>query len=225
MTAAQLADPSTACVDVVVIDPDRIKKLIPEFQVLRDAGDQYAAMGVGAESREIARRIVAEAQLRQLSFLCYTTGSSSAFVENIAAAKAAGYETQVTMTSRPTNEAIVRSMQRGDQSTTDRGRYAHIGELKKSHAGASRNLAVWKESPFVDKWRVYDTSVGGWTEDISATRSSCSVGMWTSTLMTPSSAFPCRVIAGVLRSRTPLLSTICYAWPTGARHSCRSFRP
>jgi Zeta toxin len=116
MTAAQLADPLTGVPDVVVVDPDRIKKLIPEFQLLREAGDQIAALFVRAEAASITRRIVAEAQRRRFSYLCYTTGSSPSFLEHIAAAKAGGYETQVTMTSRPTNEAIVRSMQRGDRS-------------------------------------------------------------------------------------------------------------
>jgi len=165
MTAAQLADVSSGCPGVVVIDPDRIKKLIPEFQLMRAAGDQYAAAGVRAEAAAIARRIVAEAQRRELSYLCYTTGSSPGFVDHLAAAKAAGYRVQVTMTSRPTNEAITRSMQRGDRSSTDKGRYANIGELKDAHAGASRNLALWKDSQLVDEWRLYDTSVAGWAEE------------------------------------------------------------
>jgi hypothetical protein len=168
LTAAELADPTSGRADVVAIDPDRIKKLIPEFQVLHEAGDQYAALGVRAEAGAIARRIVDEAQLRGFSYLCYTTGSSPGFLDHLAATKAAGYKVQVTMTSRPTNEAITRSMQRGDRSLSDMGRYAHIGELKESHVGASRNLELWKDTPFVDNWRLYDTSSEVWADEAAA---------------------------------------------------------
>lgn len=140
--------------NVVAVDPDRIKTMLPEYQRLIDANDPYAASAVHEESSEIAKRVAAEAEKRGLSVLLDSTGSSSSFVSKLEAAKAAGYDVQVTMFSIRTNEAIVRAVRRGDRS----GRYVAITPLKKAHAGASRDMAIWKDAEFVDEWKVYDNS-------------------------------------------------------------------
>jgi 2'-5' RNA ligase/predicted ABC-type ATPase len=140
--------------DVVHIDPDRIKAMLPEYRTLKDADDFYAAQGVHEESSVIAKRITEEAQRRGLSTIIDTTGSSSSFAQKLDAARAAGYDVRVTMFSTPTNEAIARSVARGNRS----GRYVAIQALKRAHAGASRNAAIWKDSPGVREWRIYDNS-------------------------------------------------------------------
>ena len=38
------------------------------------------------------------------------------------------------------------------------GRYVAIESLKKAHTGASKQLAIWKDSPSVKEWRVYDNT-------------------------------------------------------------------
>lgn len=140
--------------DVVAIDPDRIKMMLPEYKELRDKGDPYAASGVHEESSALAKAVTAEAQRRGLSILVDTTGSSRSFVGKLKDAQKQGYAVQVTMFSIPTNEAIMRSLSRGERS----GRYVSINPLKAAHAGSSRELANWKNDPAVSSWRVYDNS-------------------------------------------------------------------
>lgn len=140
--------------DTILVDPDRIKQMLPEFREIVDARDAYAATAVHEESSYIAKAVVQEARARGYNVVLDTTGSSGGFVEKIKVFADAGYETQVSMVSVPTNEAIVRSMARGDHS----GRYVSIGPLKGAHRGASEQLPRWMSSPDVDRWTLYDNS-------------------------------------------------------------------
>lgn len=140
--------------DVIHIDPDVLKEMLPEYGKLRDAGDFYAASGVHEESSMLAKAITAEAQKRGFSVIIDTTGSSSTFPAKIAEMARKGYEIQVSMFSTPTNEAIARSLKRGAK----RGRYVALEALKGAHAGASRELGIWKDLKFVKEWRVWDNT-------------------------------------------------------------------
>lgn len=151
---SELEAEGTAPVDTVLIDPDRIKLMLPEYATLRDAGDLHAAAFVHEESSALANEIRVEAQRRGLSMLVDTTGSSDGFLTKLGEAKAAGYDVKVTMFSTPTNEAIVRAMARGDKS----GRYVSTWALKHAHSGASKQLGIWKDSPLVKEWKVFDNS-------------------------------------------------------------------
>lgn len=139
--------------DTVLVDPDAIKEMLPEYQQMRDAGDAYAAYGVHEESSAIAKMIVVEARSRGISIVLDTTGSSGGFVKKIEAVVNESYEAHVTMVSAPTNEAIMRSVARGDRT----GRYLAINSIKHAHAGASKQLEVWMHDPNVAAWRIYDT--------------------------------------------------------------------
>lgn len=142
--------------DVVTVDPDRIKFMLPEYARIRDAGDYTAASVVHEESSDIAKAVTAEAQKRGFSTVVDTTGSSRMFETKLTAAHDAGYQVKVTMFSTPTNEAIERSIARGDRSESRR--YVSIEPLKKAHSGASEQLASWSTSPNVDEWRLYDNT-------------------------------------------------------------------
>jgi histidinol phosphatase-like PHP family hydrolase/2'-5' RNA ligase/predicted ABC-type ATPase len=140
--------------DVIYVDPDRIKEMLPEFVKLRDAGDAFAATAVHEESSLLSKEVIRQAIDRGYSVVIDSTASGSSFVGKLEAAAARGYDVQVTMVSIPTNEAITRSVLRGDQT----GRYVVIPQLRKAHAGASANLALWKDEQTVGSWRVYDNS-------------------------------------------------------------------
>lgn len=140
--------------DVIAIDPDRIKTMLPEYMKLLDAGDPSAAAAVHEESSALAKAIVKRAQDQGYSVLVDTTGSSSTFVDKLEASAAKGYDVKVTMFSTPTNEAITRSVSRGDRS----GRYIAIQPLKTAHKGASTELDKWRSSKGIGEWRVYDNS-------------------------------------------------------------------
>lgn len=141
---------------VIHIDPDAIKKMIPEYQQIAEAGDTYAASAVHEESSALAKTIQKMAQDQGYSVLLDTTGQGSKFVGKIHDFHDLGYETHVSMVSIPTNEALVRAMARGDRS----GRYVNTHPLKEAHRGASVALDLYRDDPLVNHLRVYDNTEG-----------------------------------------------------------------
>lgn len=150
VTATELDDRA----DTIFVDPDRIKEMLPEYQALVADDDVYAAYSVHEESSAIAKQVVAEARRRGFNVVIDTTGQSDTFTTKIEGFKADGYETQVSMISVPTNEAIARSITRGEE----KGRYIAMRVLTDAHAGSARQMERWTRSPGVDRWKVYDNS-------------------------------------------------------------------
>ena len=140
--------------DIVHIDPDAIKEMIPEYKAMLEQRDTYAAYGVHEESSDIARLIKEKAEAQGYSVIIDTTGSSERFVSKMRDMHEAGYDVQVSMTTIDTNEAIMRTLSRGDK----RGRYVPVKSVKKAHAGASQQMETWIKEDFVKSWRVYDNS-------------------------------------------------------------------
>ncbi len=148
--------------DYVVIDPDRIKAQLPEYKIVRDAGDPSAAAIAHEESSQIAKDITAKALANGYNVVIDTTGSGSGFTAKLIQAADAGYDVQVTMFSIPTNEAIVRSIARAERvGGSSFGRYVRVDPLKDAHKNASVQLDKWKDLDAVKEWRVFDNSGGG----------------------------------------------------------------
>lgn len=151
--------------DFIIVDPDRIKKMMPEYKALIAAGKivpadgLYAAAGVHEESSDLAKLIAEDAMSRGYNVVFDTTGSSPKFLQKIIKAKEHGYETQVTMMSVPTNDAVVRSIDRAERAgSSSEGRYVSVKALREAHAGASQMMPLWQKSGAVDSWRVFDNS-------------------------------------------------------------------
>lgn len=140
--------------DVVLINSDSIKTMLPEFKKLVDEGDLYGASGVHEESSTLSKLIEKEARARGFNVVFDGTGSSGSLLERIESYARQDYKVDVRMTSIPTNDAIVRAMARGDHS----GRYVAVDAIKDAHRGASKMLAIWKDSPLVEDWTVIDNS-------------------------------------------------------------------
>lgn len=144
--------------DVIFIDADRIKKMIPEYKKMTEAGDAYAANGVHEESSAIARMIAKRARAEGYSIVIDSTGSSGRFLQNVQDFIDEGYKTQVSMVSIPTNTAIVRSIQRAEKvGGASEGRFISVTTLKAAHRQASLQLIKWQHMKGL-QWRVYDNS-------------------------------------------------------------------
>lgn len=145
--------------DYVVIDPDRIKKMLPEYKRVQEAGDPSAASVVHEESSQLAKDITARALADGYNVVIDTTGSGSNFAGKLLQAADAGYDVQVTMFSIPTNEAIVRSIARAERvGGSSFGRYVRVNPLKDAHRNASVQLEKWKDLEAVQDWRVFENS-------------------------------------------------------------------
>jgi predicted ABC-type ATPase len=145
--------------DTVYIDPDRIKKMIPEYKEMQDAGDAYAAGAVHEESSILSKMIAARARKEGYNVVFDTTGSSGRFLKNIQDYADMGYKTHVSMVSIPTNTAISRSITRAlKKGGKSEGRFVAISALKQAHKDASLQLIKWQKMKDITEWRVYDNS-------------------------------------------------------------------
>jgi hypothetical protein len=140
--------------DWIVIDPDRIKAMLPEYKELTQADDFYAASGVHEESSYLAKEVTRIAQEKGYNVVLDTTGQGEKFVGKMRAAHDLGYDVKVSMSSAPTNAAIDRAMVRGNKT----GRFVSVPPLKDAHSGASVALKIWKDETWISDARVFDTT-------------------------------------------------------------------
>ena len=139
--------------DFIVVDPDAIKTMLPEYKQLVGK-DIYAAAGVHEESSVIAKRIIAEAESKGYNVVIDTTASGDTFMRKLITADQKGYEVQVSFVSVPKNDAIYRSIYRGQE----KGRFVPVKSLEKAHAGASVQLDTYISADFIKAVRVHENS-------------------------------------------------------------------
>lgn len=145
--------------DVIYINPDTVKEMLPEYRAMKNANDPYAASGVHEESSYLSKEILTKAEQGGYSIVYDSTASSTNFTKLLDRFSNDGYDVQVSMMSIPTNEAVMRSLARGARAEGDSaGRYVSVPNLKRAHRGASEQLKTWATDPNVDKWRVYDNT-------------------------------------------------------------------
>ncbi len=150
----------------VLIDPDEIKALLPEFRSMVESGDGYAAFGAHEESSDISKRLADEARSRGLNILFDGTGDNKKhdkFYNQLGDIDAAGYDVSVVMVNLPTETAVERAISRafGDgDSKAGSGRMVPPSMIRDIHGNATYNHLYWRSHPGVARWEVYDTNVG-----------------------------------------------------------------
>lgn len=124
--------------DAVVINPDEIKSLMPEYQAAVNAGDAAAAFIVHEESSDISKRLMAEAISRNLNIVIDGTGNGKRgkFVSKVQEMKAAGYSNVGFMVSKPTDAAYVWATKRALSAH----RWVPGEEIKHQHRSISANF-------------------------------------------------------------------------------------
>lgn len=142
--------------DSVVINPDEIKEMMPEYKQLIADGSKHAAEVTHEESSDISKRALGQAVGRDYNVVLDGTGNSGIgkFMSKIEAQKKFGRKVKVVMVDIPTAEAI----RRADARAAETGRFIDHGEITKIHKQVNRNHLSWRNS--VDDWEVYTNDAG-----------------------------------------------------------------
>lgn len=160
------ADEKAIIANSVTIDPDAIKELLPEFRAMVVGGDGAAAAFVHEESSMLAKTLGKLARERGYNVLYDGTANSpnpGKTVDLIKSLKAEGYEVHVNMVDLPTEIAVERAITRafGDGDTrAGSGRMVPSDMVREIHGNATFNHFVWRNTPEIDSFRVWDTNVG-----------------------------------------------------------------
>jgi len=118
----------------VVIDPDAIKKALPEYKVMTRSGAEAAAKFVHEESSALAKRITTIAH--QNGYNSVLDGVGANVLPKIEEAKSLGVSIQGVYVTVPTETAIERATVRGLKT----GRHVPVTEIMAGHEKVSRNL-------------------------------------------------------------------------------------
>jgi predicted ABC-type ATPase len=144
----------------VYVNPDDIKEMLPEAQVLRDRDDMRWAALAHEESSDIAARLRKDAE--QVGFPMVIDGTGDAapgkFLGKIQDAEKAGYRTKVVFVDIPTEEAIRRAEERAVKTKRKVSREA----IRDIHRNVTQRHLEWRDQ--VDNWEVWandDAADGG----------------------------------------------------------------
>ncbi|ABD12199.1 Zeta toxin [Frankia casuarinae] len=139
--------------NVVHLDPDEIKKMIPEFDEIMGAGDSRAAEVVHEESSSLAKGVLQQAMDRRLNIIYDSTlGNPEKTAKLIDDAHAKGYEVRLFGVSADPELAVTRAADRAAKS----GRYVPVDHQLAAHRGFSQGFEGYAEK--ADKVRLYDTN-------------------------------------------------------------------
>ena len=144
--------------DVVHIDPDAFKKVIPEFEELIKRKDGRAAIIVHDESTLMAREAFARAVSKRADIIYDTTLSNFPKAgDMIAHARSQGYEVRIIGVTASPRTAIERVVKRGDRT----GRYVPIRDLLSTHKKFAAAFEQYIE--LVDSISLWKTDCGNGT--------------------------------------------------------------
>jgi predicted ABC-type ATPase len=138
----------------VHIDPDEVKKALPEYKKIHAALDYRAAGVVHEESSDIAKAIQKKAMSDGLNIIIDKTmgvpGKGLRLIDDL---KAAGYEVRLVGVTIDPSEALTRALERYYSS----GRLPESGAMMNAHKGF--NGAFEEYARKVDWARLYDNTV------------------------------------------------------------------
>lgn len=148
--------------DVVHVNPDIVKEMLPEYAELKKAGRTDASSLVHEEASHISKLAMAAALQHKHHVLVDTVGGGAPgkFVGKVKAAQAAGHKVSVHYTSISAAEAVKRSEARAkrEQARTGKlGRRVPEGYLRTAHAEVSARFPEVQALPGVHK-QVFDNN-------------------------------------------------------------------
>lgn len=187
-TAAKDIQESDKAWNIVSIDPDAMKKYLPEYQ------DGVGTVAVARESGDIADRMLEYAAQKRMNIVIdgtmKTSGSASpatwgdGALGKMAAFKDAGYRVEVRFIDVTVNQSITRTVNRyvDQYRESGRGRYVPPSVTRKMadpvHGTAPRRsfemakATSFHNQPLVDAWR----HVNGWTGEEVGTSGTLTAG-------------------------------------------------
>ena len=151
--------------NAVVVNPDDIKEMLPEYDAMKEAGDKYAAWAVHEESSAIAKRIATEAQLKSYNTIVDGTGDAgytkdgklTKFEGKIQDDLDAGRYVSVVLVDAPLDQSQGRAIDRAERN----GRWIPPVEISRVHQAVAARHFEWADR--VEDWQMWatDSAPGG----------------------------------------------------------------
>lgn len=153
----------------VYVNPDKMKEIFDETEVLREQGDWRWAMLAHEESSDVAKQLTSDTYAAGLPIVVDGTGDAEGpsdrfpegkFVGKIREAEAKGYKTKVVLVDIPVSEAVKRAKARELSEHT--GRKVSRKVVTDLHRGVAERHLEWRDK--VDNWEVWandDAEHGG----------------------------------------------------------------
>jgi hypothetical protein len=140
----------------VVVDPDHIKTLLPEYRQATAAGLKNAAVMVHEESSLLAKRITREATKGRYNVLIDGTGDNSYenLAQKVAGYRAHGHKVIANYVTIDTDEAMARMLKRAQRS----GRYVPESYLREVHRNISHIVPRAMREGLFDELTVWDNN-------------------------------------------------------------------
>ena len=137
----------------VHIDPDGIKEVLPEYELILNQKDFRAAMVVHEESSDIANEIIKlSVSGRKNLIVDKTMGNQKKAIQQIEYFKANGYRVELVGVTVDPSEALIRALERYYGS----GRLPRVPDMVQAHKGF--NAAYSEYAKLVDNARIFDNS-------------------------------------------------------------------
>lgn len=126
----------------LVIDPDKIKSMLPEFAFGAGAGDKNIAGTVHYRSSEIAREILRRAKERGFNILWDGTGTNKElYTANARELRKLGYRTQLIAQHIPEQIGVARASARADLPLSmGGGRFVPLNFIQEAYSKVPRNF-------------------------------------------------------------------------------------
>ena len=137
----------------VHIDPDGIKEVLPEYELILNQKDFRAAMVVHEESSDIANEIIKlSVSGRKNLIVDKTMGNQKKAIQQIEYFKANGYRVELVGVTVDPSEALIRALERYYGS----GRLPRVPDMVQAHKGFNASYSEYAK--LVDNARIFDNS-------------------------------------------------------------------
>jgi predicted ABC-type ATPase len=149
--------------DYVEVNPDLVKRYLPEFNEIKAAGGTNGAPFVHEESSSLSKEISEAASAAGKNILYDGTGDGSyeSLVKKVGLLKAAGMEVDAHYVTVDTDTAIQRSRDRALKPGENFGRHVPEQYIRQVHQGISELLPRAMRDGVFDKITLWDTNTHG----------------------------------------------------------------
>lgn len=144
--------------DLLIIDADKMKEKIPEYQDLIIADSQVAASIVHRESSQMASKLLTKAIEKEISTTFDgTLKNTEKYVGFFKMLRQAGFSISLTIIDVPVEIALVRNRLRYDKAVEENKfpRLVPDEDVIESHSMIAKSFVALKD--LVDEWTVIDT--------------------------------------------------------------------
>jgi len=143
----------------VTIDPDDLKKPLPEFGAMKQAGDSSAAAFVHNESSLLSKRLLDEAVGQKKHIVMDGTGDSNydKLAAKITKMKRGGRKVIANYVTVDTEVAVARNLARAKKT----GRLVPEAYVRQVHASISEVVPKAVKNGLFNEFALYDTNVAG----------------------------------------------------------------